>query len=116
EEELSYRDRDATSSGGAPWQREGSDVTSGPELGVLLPQSALSRIVRGRSTWEQAEYYVTAARQLGTDVVIFSLSGYDAASDKIRGYAYRGRRWAPWRGVGPIVVHNRCVPLTLGAA
>lgn len=91
-------------------------MASAPELGVLLPQSALSRIVSGRPTWERAVHYVTAARRFGTEVIIFSISGYDAARDKIRGYVRRNGRWSPWRGDVPLVVHNRYVPMTLGAA
>ena len=85
-------------------------------VGILLPAATLRQIAAGKPTWEHAEKYAEAARRLGLEVVLFSLSGYEHDRGSVRGLVLRGGRWGPWKGPVPGVIHNRLVPATLGVA
>lgn len=85
-------------------------------VGILLPTATLRRIAAGKPTWEHAEKYAGAARRLGLEAVLFSLSGYDHDRGSVRGYVLQRGRWRSWRGPVPAVIHNRLVPATLGVA
>lgn len=85
-------------------------------VGILLPAATLRQVTANRPTWEHAEKYAAAARRLGLEAVLLSLSGYDHDRKWVRGYVLRGGRWRLWKGPLPKVVHNRLVPATLGVA
>lgn len=91
-------------------------MESDARVGILLPAATFRQIAAGKPTWEHAEKYAEAARRLGCEAVLFSLSGYDHDRGSVRGLVLRGGRWRPWRGSVPAVIHNRLVPATLGVA
>src|SRR5690606_21957006 len=88
------------------------DVEARRQVGILLPVSILSSVVRGRTTYEYAANYTEAAAKLGLEVVLFSLNGCDPQGGTVRGYVGRNGAWIPWTGPLPPVIHNRQLPGT----
>lgn len=81
-------------------------------IGVLLPRPLLARLIRGGRSYERPELYVKAAREIGEELLFFSLSDIDWRNGMVSGW--NGEAPARRRRSIPGVILNRT--RTTGAA
>ena len=94
------------------WVDGGGIMSQTRTIGILLNNHIVRAVLAGRPVHERPALYVKAARRLGLRPVLLGVTSAAAARAKVRGYVRVGKRWRPYVGPLPRVIHNRALAVT----
>jgi len=76
-------------------------------IGVLVDKNTLAKSMRGRSTTERIGLYRSVARELGIDIIVFSIENVSTSQNRLTGYVPTPSGWKRAYAAIPTVIHKR---------